>query len=111
MERGEWKMRVQEIINVCQEELRKTTAIGKRMLTASKTNTCLHEAYKELGHLFFKAMENGEVDWQNAKCQELIKTIRSCQEDLNSIEQEVQRLKFSAGPDVAGIKNPTDKNQ
>ncbi|OFZ14279.1 MAG: hypothetical protein A2X86_05370 [Bdellovibrionales bacterium GWA2_49_15] len=111
MERGEWKTRVQELLNICHEEIRKTTAIGKKMLTASKTNTCLHEAYEELGKLFYKAIESGEIDWQNSKSQDLIKTIRSCQEDLDSIEQEVQRIKFAAGPEVAGMRTPSEKNK
>ena len=31
-----WKNRVQEMLNICQEELKKTTEIGKKMISASK---------------------------------------------------------------------------
>lgn len=94
----QWKSKVQEIFQTCQSEIKRTTAIGKKMLTASKTNSCLHEAYEELGMLVARAIEEGEIDWQNQRVDELLQTINSCQQDLEEIEVEVNKIKFSAGP-------------
>ena len=45
----QWKNKVQDILHTCQEELKRTTEIGKKMLSASSTNSELHSAYEELG--------------------------------------------------------------
>lgn len=134
MDKNEWKIRVQEILTVCHEEFRKTTTIGKKMLSASRTTTNLHEAYEELGRLLYEAMtqaENGlktdsfqgdgmsieeaaaqrEVVINQVKdllrtprVMELFKEVKACHEDLEMIEREVQKIKFAAGPEVAGTK-------
>ena len=88
-----WKNRFNEIIQVCQEELKRTTEIGKKMLSASKTNSCLHEAYEELGMLVAKSLEDNELNWDNPKAKELLVKINTCKEDLNSIEDEVNKIK------------------
>jgi len=95
-----WKVRVQELLNVCHDEIKKTTEIGKKMLSASRTNTCLHDAYEELGQLTAEALESGELKWENAKAQELINTISSCEKDLELIDSEVSKIKFAAGPEM-----------
>jgi|GEM_PF-482567 len=134
MEKNEWKIRVQEILAVCHEELRKTTNIGKKMLSASRTTTNLHEAYEELGRLLYEAI--GQVDnnqktdslqsdgvsieeaaaqrelvinqvkdlLRTPRVMELFKEVKACHEDLEMIEREVQKIKFAAGPEVAGTK-------
>jgi hypothetical protein len=48
-------------------EFLKTTAIGKKMLTASRTNAHLKDTYENLGRLLEKGVENGEVDWDSPK--------------------------------------------
>jgi polyhydroxyalkanoate synthesis regulator phasin len=89
----QWKDRFNEIVQTCQEELKKTTEIGKKMLSASKTNTQLNESYEELGHLAFKAIEKGELTWDHMRVQELIKTIKTCEKDLEEIEKDVSNIK------------------
>jgi hypothetical protein len=58
-----WQSKFQEILQTCQDEVKRTTEIGKKMLSASKTNTSLHEAYEELGHLAASSIESGELKW------------------------------------------------
>lgn len=88
-----WKDRFNEIVSVCQEEIKKTTEIGKKMLSASKTNTQLNESYEELGHLAFKAIERGDLKWEHMRVTELIETIKNCEKDLESIEKDVTKIK------------------
>lgn len=90
---NQWKDRFQEVIRVCQTELKKTTNIGKKMLSASKTNSSLHEAYLELGQLAFKEVENQNLKWDDHRVSELIALIKTCEEDLKNIEEDVQEIK------------------
>ena len=91
----DWQKKMQEVFQVCSEELKKTTAIGKKMLSASKTNSCLHEAYEELGFLTAQAIKNNELNWENEDVQRILKTIEGCQSDLESMEEEVNDIRFS----------------
>ncbi|OUR98711.1 hypothetical protein A9Q84_04665 [Halobacteriovorax marinus] len=91
----QWKDRFTEIVQVCQEELKRTTEIGKKMLSASKTNTTLHESYEELGHLAFLALENGDLNWDSPRVKDLINSIKSCESDLEDIEKDVNDIKKS----------------
>ena len=101
-----WQSRFQDILQTCQDEVKRTTEIGKKMLTASRTNTNLHEAYEELGQLAVKAIEKGELDWKDSKVGELLEKISGCEKDLESIEDEVNKIKFAAGPvDVSKNEN------
>lgn len=95
----EWKIRVQELFQVCQDELKRTTEIGKRMLSASRTNSELHDAYEELGRIVVNEMKNNRLDWKNARVDELMEVIGQCENDLANFETEVNRIKFSAGPE------------
>ncbi len=87
------KEKVSEIFQVCQDELKRTTEIGKRMLSASKTNTTLHSSYEEIGILVVKAIQSGDLKWDNARVKELLATINLCESDLNDIEKEVHDIK------------------
>lgn len=89
----QWKDRFSEIVQVCQEELKRTTEIGKKMLSASKTNTALHESYEELGHLAFIALESGDLNWDSERAKELVNSIKSCECDLENIEKDVNEIK------------------
>ncbi|ATH06829.1 hypothetical protein BIY24_02410 [Halobacteriovorax marinus] len=89
----QWKDRFNEIVQVCQEEIKRTTEIGKKMLSASKTNTMLHESYEELGALTFKALEDGTLEFDDPRVKELVNTIRSCEFDLEKIESDVNDIK------------------
>ncbi|MFT6068340.1 MAG: hypothetical protein ACJAT2_000107 [Bacteriovoracaceae bacterium] len=103
-----WQSRFQEILQTCQDEVKRTTEIGKKMLTASRTNTSLHEAYEELGHLAAKSIASGDLKWEDPKVTEILGTIKECEKDLESIEEEVNKIKFSAGPVDISKETSTD---
>lgn len=92
---AEWKGRVQRMLQTCQGELKRTTEIGKRMLSASKTNSKLHENYEELGVLLAKAMNSGELTWDNPRVHELLTEIKACEKNLEDIEDEVNNIRFA----------------
>ena len=75
----EWKHKVQELFQTAQDEFKRTTEIGKKMLTASKTNSDLHEAYEELGVLAAKDIESGDLEWSNPRVKELLGQIKDCE--------------------------------
>lgn len=91
----QWKSKFNEIIETCQSELKRTTDIGKKMLSASKTNSTLHESYEEIGALVVKALKSGELTWENARIAEIMKTIEGCEKDLETMEKEVNNIRFS----------------
>lgn len=78
------------------KEIVKTTAIGKKMLSASRTNNDMRVSYEDLGRLLERAVENGEVDWDSPKMRALIHNIKSCKKDLKEIEQKINVIKFAA---------------
>ena len=90
----QWKHRFNELLNTCQDELQRATRIGKRMLSATKTNSSLHETYEELGHLTAQALEDGSLSWDNPKARELVERINAHRKELESIEEEVNHIKF-----------------
>ena len=110
MQNQPWKLKVQEMLQVCQEEIKRTTEIGKKMLTASKTNSNLHESYEELGMLLFKALEKKELKWNNTRVLELVDQIKDCEKELESIETEMNKLKFQAGTEDVS-KSSSDENE
>lgn len=106
---GDWKHRFNEIVKSCQDELKKTTDIGRKMLMASKTNTELHESYEELGQLVKLALNTGELQWDNPKAKDLIDRINENEKNLEFIEKEVNKIKFAPGP-VDVSKDDTTKD-
>ena len=60
-----WKQRAFGMIHACEAELRRTTAIGMKMVHASRANTELHETYEELGKALIKAIKNQEIEWRD----------------------------------------------
>lgn len=109
-----WKLKVQEVLHSCQEEFKKTTLIGKKMISASRTNSTIHESLEELGNLVFKAIKSGELKWVDAKVDQLIQKIGECQADLEDIEKEVQKIKVAPGLDdlaACGKANSSRKSK
>lgn len=92
-----WKNKVQDILHTCQEELKRTTEIGKKMLSASSTNSELHSAYEELGQLMKNKIEKGELKINDIRVHEIISSIKLKEETLEEIEKEVRKIKISTG--------------
>lgn len=93
----QWKNKVQDILHICQEELKKTTEIGKKMLSASTTNSDLHNAYEELGLIMKKKIEDQELVINDPKIHEMIRMIKEKENTLEEIEKEVRKIKISTG--------------
>lgn len=96
--REDWKGRIANIVNICQGELNKTKEIGKKMLMASKTNSCLHEAYEDLGQLVARALREKRIDWEDKRALALLETINKCEQELEEIENEVKKIKIASSP-------------
>ena len=91
----EWKSRVTEIFQTCQEELKRTTEIGKKMISASKMNTLLHDTYEDLGRMAAKSLREGTLEWDDPRIGEIIKKLESYENNLEKIEGDVNKIKFS----------------
>ncbi|MGK0367630.1 MAG: hypothetical protein ACI9QD_000768 [Thermoproteota archaeon] len=88
-----WTEKFQDLLGVCQEEIKKTTAIGKKMLDATTSNSKLHNEYEELGRLCLRQIEEGFLVWENEDSKEIIESIKSLELELNSIENDVKEIK------------------
>jgi len=88
-----FKNRFQELIQACQVELKKTTQIGMKMLSASQSNSLLNEYYENLGRMAAKAVKNNEIDWKNEKVQDLVAQIEALKSELSNLENDVQTIK------------------
>jgi hypothetical protein len=95
MQRDEWKLRLRNLMKDCQDEISKVTVIGKKMISASHTNSSLHETYEELGRLAAKHLKAGILEWENPRVNELLEQIEKCEKDLQLIEKEVKDIKVN----------------
>jgi site-specific DNA-adenine methylase len=83
----------QELVQVFQRELKKTTQIGMKMISASQSNSELKDTYERLGILTAKALANSELTWNNEKIVEILSKIESLKVELSSLEDAVQTIK------------------
>lgn len=88
-----WIDRLNDLVQTCQTELKRTTQIGQKMLSASQSNTQIQENYLELGQMVFEAIKEGKLNWDHDKVQQLVNEIKNLQSDLEKYEAEVQSLK------------------
>jgi len=88
-----WISRFQAALGLCGVELRKATRIGEKMLSASQSNTELHEYYERLGLVTMAALKNNELSWSNETVKEIVDKIDSLRSNLSSLEEDVQLLK------------------
>ena len=92
----QWKDRVQRILKTCQNEIKRTAQIGKRMFYATRTNSDLHDAYQELGLLALQDLKKGKLKWKNTRVEQLIEVIQLFEENLANMENEVEEIKASS---------------
>jgi hypothetical protein len=92
-EMGRWKNKFQDLMQSCQDELKRTTAIGKKMLSASRSNSQLHEVYEELGRITLEAIKAGELEWDNADVKSVIEKIEQLEVELKEYEEDLQKIK------------------
>lgn len=93
MQKHEWKNKINQLMKECHQELSKATVIGKKMITATHTNTALQQSYQELGRLAAKHLNAGILEWENPRVRELLGEIEKCEKELNLMENEVQGIK------------------
>ena len=98
-----WKGRFNHWLFNFHQEILKTGVIGRKLLTASRTNAHLKETYEELGRLLEKGIESGEISCDSVKIRALLHTADACKKDLEHIERQVHKIKFASGP-----KGPID---
>ncbi len=100
---------IREMISQFQQEIVKTGVIGKKMLTASRTNAHLKDTYEELGRIAYEALKKEEIDWNHPRLKHMLQTIEACKKDLEEIEEQVQKIKFASSPeDISKNKKSTD---
>ena len=95
MNQQHWKRKVNHFFNSCQSELKRTTEIGRKMLSASKTSTTLRDTYEELGHILEKEIDQGNQSFSNPRIMDLLAIVKACKNDLEHIEGEMNRIRFS----------------
>lgn len=92
-EQTDWKAKFNELLDTCQSELKKTTQIGKKMLSASQSTAELNDIYKELGMRFKEAIEKGRVSNDDSEIAELVANASKLESDLEGFESDVRSLK------------------
>lgn len=89
----DWKSKFNELMNTCQTELKKTTQIGKKMLSASQSNAELHDTYEALGIILKKYIEEDKIKIEDEEVDVLIKKAKKLETDLDGFETDVRTLK------------------
>ena len=102
-----WKSRMQDLLHVCRDEMKRTTVIGKKMISASRISTTLNRAHEELGELVAKELRAGKLEWEHPQVKRILKTVVECEEQLEEVESQVNRIRFSD----EGNTSPQDKDK
>lgn len=92
---SQWKNKIHGMLQSAGSELKRTTAIGIKMLSASQATTQMHEKFEELGKLTYEAINSGALDWNNEAVENLLVQISKLQETLETYEEDVQHIKNS----------------
>ena len=92
-----WKARMQDLLHVCRDEVKRTTVIGKKMISASRISTTLNRAYEELGELAAKELKAGKLEWEHPQVKRILKTVVECEGQLEVVESEVNDIRFAEG--------------
>ncbi len=85
--------RFSRLMHTAGQEFKRTTAIGKKMLSATKSNTTLHEKYEKLGMLLEAAIASKELDWENKEVHRILSEISTLKQELDKFEEDVKNIK------------------
>lgn len=91
----DWKLKINDLVQTCQAEIKKTTKIGIKMLSASQSSAHLHDTYEDLGKWLFSQVKTGKISVDDEKIQNLINRINELEAQLESYEKDVQDIKSS----------------
>ena len=92
---NDWKEKINDLVNTCQTELKKTTKIGMKMFSASQANGQLHETYEAIGRWAVSSMDEGTLKIEDEKLISLIAKVKELEKSLMGFEEEVQEIKKS----------------
>lgn len=87
-------------------EILRTSVIGKKLLTAGRTNSHLKDTYEELGRMIETKVSNGEIEIDDPKIRSLLHTIKACKKDLREIEEQVNKIRFAPSPEDISKRLP-----
>ena len=90
-----WSKKFIQVLQHAQDELKKTTEIGKKMISASKTSSELHDAYESLGKHIYKLLKEKNLNPDDPELDSFVEKIDDLHEELGDIESEVNKIKFS----------------
>ncbi len=88
-----WRKKALGVLQACENELRRTTAIGMKMIHASKASSELHETYEEIGRNVVKMIDAGEIASPSARIDNLVARVRELEQVLGDMEGQVSELK------------------
>ena len=86
---------MQGLLHVCKDEMKRTTVIGKKMVSAGRISTALNGAYEELGELAAKELKAGRLEWEHPRVKRILKTIVESEGQLEAVESEVNKVRFA----------------
>lgn len=88
-----WRKKALGVLQACENELRRTTAIGMKMIHASKASGELHDTYEEIGKIVTKMIADGEMNSPSARVDNLIARATELEGVLGDMEGQVSNLK------------------
>ncbi len=89
----DWKDKFSDLVQTCQTELKKTTKIGMKMISATQSNSQLHECYEEIGKWLVEEYNSGNIQVDNERIEGLISRVSDLNSQLSDYEKEVQEIK------------------
>ena len=81
------------MICTAQDELKRTTSIGKKMINAGKTNTTMRDTLEQIALLAVEEIRSGRLEWDNPRIREFMSIVEKCESELQVIENQVTTLK------------------
>ena len=90
---SDWKLKINDLVNTCQTELKKTTQIGMKMLSASQANSQLHETYETIGRWLVESIEDESIKVDDDNVEALVSKVKDLEKNLAGLEEEVQEIK------------------
>ncbi len=89
----DWKEKFNDLVQTCQSELKKTTQIGMKMLSASQANSQLHETYEKLGRWLVTELDNERIKVEDQEITDLVHKVKELEGELEGFEQDVRDIK------------------
>lgn len=89
----DWKVKFNDLLEVCGSEIKKTTEIGKKMLSASQSNANLRETYEELGQIFKQYVEADKIKIEDSEVMMLIERATKLEDQMEGFESDVHNIK------------------